>query len=142
MCTANKTAHSSVITSPKPIVMPPDWTDTSQIPTKASTARDIEHRWTSVGDDPPQEGDNHAIRRRQKRVDAWSGVFQANGLRPERQEIGKAEHRAGKHHLAAERLANTLPKNGSQHDARKQEAEPQQPRCGRTATTPFMDTKL
>lgn len=24
MCTANKTAHSSVITSPKPMVMPPD----------------------------------------------------------------------------------------------------------------------
>ena len=38
MCTANKTAHSSVITSPKPMFMPPDWTDTSQIPTKASTA--------------------------------------------------------------------------------------------------------
>ena len=47
-----------------------------------------------MGDDPPQEGDDDAVRCREEGVDARRGVLQADGLREERREVEHAEQKA------------------------------------------------
>ena len=143
MCTANKTAHSSVITSPKPIVMPPDWTDTSQIPTKASTAAPILNTvgrlWATIHHKKGTITQYVAVRNalmpgvvcskptvcvQNARKSARPSTVPASTILPLNASRTRFQRMA----------VNTMPANRKRN--------PNSHAGGRTATTPFMDTKL
>ena len=75
---------------------------------------DVEDRGAFAGDDPPQEGDDHAIGCREKRVDAGRRVLKTHRLAPKRGEVENAEDDAGDQGVARERATHVLPNDGEQ----------------------------